>query len=433
MKKIFIIIINVVLCAAFALKGHAQNSLSVGQKMPDLTLPDIINYKTPTLKFSDFRGKVVILDFWATWCSPCIAMIPKIEALQNQFDGKVQFLSVGYESTNHIVEFLKKLEKQTGKNVTLPQITNDKILVKLFPHQTLPHCVWIGADGTVQAISDPSDVNEENIRKILTTKSLQVRTKQETNRTYDALRPLFFGESNDNNLLLRSQLSGYIDGLGRGIYKDVQTKLPQNLKRITARNLSMTELFRLAYRKEQKEMIIEVKDLAALEPDKNSIKNSMEFMDWVKNGNGYCYELQLPESRSKDAFMIMQSQLQTYFPKYKIGLEHRKVKCLALIRTTTDDKILTKGGEPMVNLDKFGCNFRSCFLSVFIDRLQIPLQSSPLPVIDATNYKNMVDIKLDCNMTDLKELNEALIPYGLRFDEIFSDLEMVVIKDNAGI
>ena len=428
MKKIFIIIINIVFYVAFALKGHTQNSLSVGQKIPDLTVADVINYKTSTLKFSDFRGKVVILDFWATWCSPCISMMPKMEALQTEFDGKIQFLSVGYQTKKEIADFYKKLEKQTGKTVTLPQITNDKTLNQLFPHQFLPHYVWISPDGIVKAISGYTDINRENIEKIISSGTVKVGPKEEKNRTYNHSEPLLFS-GNEKKLLMGSQLTGYIDGAGRGIYTDVFIDASVPLKRITARNLTMIELFTQAYRKEKKEIIIEVKEIASIQSD----KTGNEFMDWVKNDKSYCYELQLPESEKDNAFVIMQGQLRSFFSKYDVGLERRKMKCLALVRTMDEDKLHTKGGQPIVSIDRFGCNFQSCFLKVVLGRFQLPLQSYPLPLIDATNYKDMVDIKLSCDMSNVEDINRALVPYGLKFEEVISDLEVLVIKDKTKI
>ncbi len=54
----------------------------IGGKAPDFTLRDI-NGKTVSLR--DLRGKVVLLEFWATWCPPCRRSIPEMEALSRKF------------------------------------------------------------------------------------------------------------------------------------------------------------------------------------------------------------------------------------------------------------------------------------------------------------------------------------------------------------
>jgi thiol-disulfide isomerase/thioredoxin len=59
--------------------------LNVGQEVPEVTGPDLDG--TP-LKLSEFRGKVTLVVFWATWCGPCMAMVPHERALAERYAGK---------------------------------------------------------------------------------------------------------------------------------------------------------------------------------------------------------------------------------------------------------------------------------------------------------------------------------------------------------
>jgi len=54
-----------------------------GKPAPDLALKDWINSKPLTL--ADLKGKIVVLDFWATWCGPCLAAVPKTNELQRKY------------------------------------------------------------------------------------------------------------------------------------------------------------------------------------------------------------------------------------------------------------------------------------------------------------------------------------------------------------
>src|SRR5829696_2286085 len=91
------------------LSGTSQvKPVRIGQPVPDVSLDKLVNYPASTIKLSDFRGKLLILDFWATWCSPCIAAFPKLDSLQRKFGDKLQILSVTKESKSIVKQFLSK-------------------------------------------------------------------------------------------------------------------------------------------------------------------------------------------------------------------------------------------------------------------------------------------------------------------------------------
>lgn len=60
------------------------------------------------VRLSDFAGKAVFLNFWATWCGPCASEMPSIEAASEQFKDDIVFLAVSNESPATIQSYLKK-------------------------------------------------------------------------------------------------------------------------------------------------------------------------------------------------------------------------------------------------------------------------------------------------------------------------------------
>src|SRR5690606_36475198 len=123
-----------------------------------------------TVTLGDYRGKLIILDFWATWCSACIAMFPKMDSLQMSYAGKVQFVSVTDQHPKIVVPFLEKFEKQQRRKSTVPAVLDNQ-LHKFFPHRILPHYVCIDGQGKVVGITEPVEVVASKIDAVLSGKS----------------------------------------------------------------------------------------------------------------------------------------------------------------------------------------------------------------------------------------------------------------------
>ena len=84
--------------------GTATATSEVLIKAEDFTLLDLNNNK---VSLSDFRGKVVVLNFWATWCPPCIAEAPDLVEVSNAYKDKgVQFIGVSDDDVSALEKFV---------------------------------------------------------------------------------------------------------------------------------------------------------------------------------------------------------------------------------------------------------------------------------------------------------------------------------------
>jgi peroxiredoxin len=82
--------------AALLLAGPPAGAVEIGQKAPEFTAPALDG---PTrLSLGAFRGKVVYLDFWASWCPPCLTSLPLLEELRKEFpNDQFQILAVNVD------------------------------------------------------------------------------------------------------------------------------------------------------------------------------------------------------------------------------------------------------------------------------------------------------------------------------------------------
>jgi cytochrome c biogenesis protein CcmG/thiol:disulfide interchange protein DsbE len=105
-----------------AASALAQETSTAKTPAPDWELSDL-NGKRVNL--SDFRGKVLILDFWATWCAPCRVEIPHFVELQKQYGDK-GLTVIGVSLDEQGPDIVKKFVKQLGVNYPMV-MGNEKV------------------------------------------------------------------------------------------------------------------------------------------------------------------------------------------------------------------------------------------------------------------------------------------------------------------
>jgi len=93
--------------------SEAEMLLLPGEQRIMLTGSRAANFALKSLEgepvvLDQTRGKVVVLDFWATWCPPCREELPFIEKLRGEFAGQVQFLGINDEDSGTVKDFLRK-------------------------------------------------------------------------------------------------------------------------------------------------------------------------------------------------------------------------------------------------------------------------------------------------------------------------------------
>jgi peroxiredoxin len=145
MKRIFFsgALLTLLLCA---LPLRAAD-LPVGATAPNWQLK---NLDGKPVQLSDFKGKVVVLDFWATWCPPCREEIPDLVALQNQYRDKgvvVVGVSLDQGGAGPVAAFAK------AQGMNYPIVLGDENVTGQYGDiQGIPTTFIIGRDGKVSAM-----------------------------------------------------------------------------------------------------------------------------------------------------------------------------------------------------------------------------------------------------------------------------------------
>lgn len=144
------------LAAASALPG-----VSRAAPAPDFKIAKVLNGPVTKINgLNDLKGKVVFLDFWATWCAPCVASQPHINRLHDALkDEPVVFIAVTDESTGTITTFLKTHEIKSWVG-----IDEKGSSFKAYKVRGRPDGYLIGKDGKLLARISPAFLKEKDVR-----------------------------------------------------------------------------------------------------------------------------------------------------------------------------------------------------------------------------------------------------------------------------
>jgi thiol-disulfide isomerase/thioredoxin len=135
----------------------------IGDRVPDLPLQNIINYQDTAVTLSSFGDKILILDFWNIYCTSCIHMFPLEDSLQAMFPDDVQFILITSDTKEQVGRFLSKYNGMQTKPLSLPVITGDRVLSRLFRFTYIPHYVWLAPNGLILAESSDYFITKETI------------------------------------------------------------------------------------------------------------------------------------------------------------------------------------------------------------------------------------------------------------------------------
>ncbi len=147
MRSLVLVIVIVLVGAAVYITTNLPNNSAVvaGDKAPDFQLEDT---KGNQISLSSLRGKVVLVNFWATWCPPCVEEMPSMERLNEIMAGdNFVMLAINTEQNGRtaVPAFLKKTP------YTFPILFDDKgVVQQLYGVYKFPESFIISKDGTIK-------------------------------------------------------------------------------------------------------------------------------------------------------------------------------------------------------------------------------------------------------------------------------------------
>lgn len=147
-------------------KGQISNAKDIrGQRAPDMYVSQWLNARPIA------TGKVVVIDFWATWCGPCIASIPHTNQLADQFRDDVAIIGISDETDSKFQTGLNRLNASKGINLDTFRyhlaLDNSATMKKAIQIRGIPHVIVISSDWIVRWQGHPASLNAYTLGKIV--------------------------------------------------------------------------------------------------------------------------------------------------------------------------------------------------------------------------------------------------------------------------
>jgi peroxiredoxin len=137
----------------------------VGKQVPDFSLPDVNGHP---ISLASYRGKYVLVDFWASWCGPCRAENPNVVKVHNEFKNKKNFAILGVSLDKDRSEWQKAIQDDglDWKQISDLKYWNSKA-VSTFQFEGIPFNLLIDPQGKVIASALRGDDLENKLKAVL--------------------------------------------------------------------------------------------------------------------------------------------------------------------------------------------------------------------------------------------------------------------------
>jgi thiol-disulfide isomerase/thioredoxin len=350
--------------------AKAQEKLVLGKRPPLLELGVCVT--DATLNAPDWdalRGKTVILEFWGTWCGPCIGSLRKIQELCN---GRDDLFVIAIND-----EALDRQSKIAGQcpSIHFFRDPDDKMFER-FEAIAIPHCVVVGPNGVVQAITMPENITAKVLDQLRDGASIKLPTKSgpAADLQWDLARERI-GEGTEPNFQViveptRTQTGGF--------------HLPPGGRRYTADGVRFQSVAEIAC------------DVTALHID---CQLPARILD-----QQYRISVWVPQGREQELRTTIKQALNAIAP---VSIEVKPTERNVLVATLTgaelpkrSDRLVGSMAVSRGRMSSSGVTMKQ--LLTFVENFE------QLPIVDETSIDYRFDIELDYDVNDVGVLRSQL-------------------------
>ena len=373
--------------------------VELGKPVPNYTFNNIVNSERDQISLKNLKGKAVVLEFWATWCGPCIPAMKKLNKLKEKFGDDLEVITISQEENARLERFIKTTQ-------TSLTVVSDTGHANVFPYKTIPHSVLIDKNGIVRAITSPENITEEVIEDVLADKEIALEVKDDfyvdPTLKVETLKTV-------NHSDYRIVLKNY-NQEKRGGSKRLQDD-DGNQKGVEMYNTSIPGMFMNLLKISSPSRVVYRDGL------------SKDDFSYEKNENMYNMTMEASENYRGQWRKIGADFLNDYFD-VNARMTTEDMDCYILEKT---ENIIEESTSETSEFSFMGPIFKA--KKIKIGRLVEYIENfTAIPVTDQTGLEDFYDIELNWQAEDPKTIHRELAKYGLKLKRSSRKLPIKVME-----
>lgn len=391
------------------IQSNAQETLlKVGSSFPNIMITHISN--APVKEFylnKEKDNKYYILNFWGTWCSPCIPEMDTLAKLQKQYVGKIQVIAISDDNEERKAKYLKNKPSSiwlaTDTNYTLYNMLN-----LAFVGQS----AIINGNKKIVAVVRTDSINQQMIDKLLRGDSISMSAGIK-----EAMIKTGEDEFGVDSLTTHSfSIRGYKKGLP-GMGKTYLDHGTYNGRRITWFNVSIGSLYRAAYG---------IKSFQKQEVYDSSVSEKEVYdRDRKNKAASYCVDLLVKPEQKDSLYTLLQQYLNKNLP-IKVRLEKRLIEVYILKQKQGMDITIKPSVAEKSSYAFSGRGYDGIKVSLADFADNYLTNEFELPVVDETGFTGYYDIKTNVEQRNMAGILNSLEKLGLTVEKAKREMPVIV-------
>ncbi|PZR29783.1 MAG: hypothetical protein DI535_01380 [Citrobacter freundii] len=390
-----------VLAVLFSRYLSAQGfTLKAGDILPPLNVTTLLNAPVKSMNLlTEGEHKFYIINFWGSWCAPCIPEMEELSKLQKKNSDQLQVIAISDEPVTRLKNYLKKRPTTVwlGSDTT-------SFLYQLFNLSSVGYSALIDRERKIIAVVKTSSIDQQMLDALYHGK--EIKSTAIVNEPPAQVNGDVFGV--DTTMSFSFSVRGYMNGHEQGgrIYGGKSFFAG---RRISYMNTGMTTLYKSAYGiTSQKQVIYEANEKAINNYQDKSVK--------------YCIDLLVPPDQSDSLYSIFQQRLNSVLP-VKARIEYKEMPVYVM----TSKSFSLKQSDAAFTYSFSGRGFNGS--GVTLDHFANAYLSNELdlPVVNETGLQGKFDINTNMDMRTMENVIRSVEELGLSLKKETRKIKILVL------